>query len=82
MKPDTDRHDTGDRHGPLDEEWRTADLVLGFMFGAVYVVMILTGLTAGEWRLAGIAVTGPLAVALGYESGIIPHFKWEVFRRV
>lgn len=66
---------------PLDERWSTGDILTGVSIVIVYVVMVLT-LALTDPYFAAALVFGMLFVALGYESGLIPQFIWEVKRRV
>jgi len=74
--------DKDSQSGPLDERWALGDVAqIALVHGAAAVaVPILAFLEGG--RTGALLVLAPLIVILGYESGIVPHLKWEIARRL
>jgi len=54
-------------------------MIAGAFGMAVVGTPLLAFLEGG--RTGALLVLAPLVVIFGYESGIVPHLKWEIARR-
>lgn len=71
-----------DNSGPLEESWALGDVLTisafatGWVFGLAFLLIVDGG------AFAKALVASNAALICGYESGLIPHYKHEVSRRL
>lgn len=67
--------------GPAGERWGRGAFLTVAVWGVVIVLTLIQGfLEQPGWT--ALTVMSALFVVFGYESKLLPHFFWEVRRRV